>query len=35
VAQKLLDLGFSNVQALLGGYAAWQQAGLPTETSTP
>jgi rhodanese-related sulfurtransferase len=33
VAQKLIDLGYPNVQALLGGFAAWQQAGLPVESS--
>jgi rhodanese-related sulfurtransferase len=35
VAQKLMDQGFTNIGALLGGLAAWQQAGLPIETSTP
>jgi rhodanese-related sulfurtransferase len=35
VAQKLMDLGYGNVKALLGGFAAWQQAGLPTEASAP
>jgi rhodanese-related sulfurtransferase len=35
VAQKLMDRGFTNVFALLGGFAAWQQAGLPVDTSTP
>jgi rhodanese-related sulfurtransferase len=30
-----MDLGFTNVKALLGGFAAWQRAGLSLETSTP
>ena len=34
-AQQLLDLGYRDVQALLGGFAAWQQAGLPLESTTP
>jgi 3-mercaptopyruvate sulfurtransferase SseA len=29
------DLGFKDVYALLGGFGAWQQAGLPVETSAP
>jgi rhodanese-related sulfurtransferase len=35
VAQKLMDQGFTNVKALLGGFAAWQRANLPVETSSP
>jgi rhodanese-related sulfurtransferase len=31
VAQELISRGFANVKALLGGFAAWQQAGLPLE----
>jgi rhodanese-related sulfurtransferase len=34
VAQKLMDQGFTNVKALLGGYAAWQRDGLPVETAS-
>jgi 3-mercaptopyruvate sulfurtransferase SseA len=26
--------GLENVETLLGGYAAWQQAGLPVETGS-
>jgi rhodanese-related sulfurtransferase len=33
VAQQLMDKGFTNVGALLGGYAAWQRAGFAVETS--
>jgi rhodanese-related sulfurtransferase len=29
-----MDNGFNNVKALLGGYAAWQRAGLPIESSS-
>jgi 3-mercaptopyruvate sulfurtransferase SseA len=29
------DLGFKDVYVLLGGFGAWQQAGLPVEPSTP
>jgi rhodanese-related sulfurtransferase len=35
VAQQLFDLGLNNVKALLGGFAAWQQAGFPIEASSP
>jgi rhodanese-related sulfurtransferase len=28
-----MDQGFTNVKALLGGYAAWNAAGLPIESS--
>jgi rhodanese-related sulfurtransferase len=30
-----MDEGFTNVQALLGGFAAWERAGLPVEPSSP
>jgi rhodanese-related sulfurtransferase len=30
-----MDQGFDNVQALLGGFAAWQEAGLPVEEANP
>jgi rhodanese-related sulfurtransferase len=32
VAQQLLDSGYSNVAALLGGLHAWQEAGYPVES---
>lgn len=35
VAQTLRERGFVNVQALDGGYAAWTEAGLPTEPISP
>jgi len=28
-----MDQGFDNVLALQGGFAAWQQAGLPVESA--
>jgi rhodanese-related sulfurtransferase len=28
-----MDLGYTNVSALLGGLAAWQQTGYPVETA--
>jgi rhodanese-related sulfurtransferase len=31
VARELIAKGWKNVYALAGGYAAWVQAGLPTE----
>lgn len=31
IAQTLQERGYTNVRALEGGYAAWQDAGLPTE----
>jgi len=31
VANTLRERGFENVVALEGGYAAWKEAGLPTE----
>jgi len=30
-----MSRGFDNVLALSGGYAAWQRAGMPTETTVP
>jgi rhodanese-related sulfurtransferase len=30
-----MDLGFTNVEALLGGLGGWQQAGYPVATLTP
>jgi rhodanese-related sulfurtransferase len=30
-----MEQGFTNVKALLGGFAAWQQAGMPVESSMP
>jgi len=33
VAQNLLDKGYTNISALLGGLAAWQRAGYPVETA--
>jgi rhodanese-related sulfurtransferase len=35
VAQILISNGLSNAKALLGGFAAWQQAGLPIEQAAP
>ncbi|HET7813690.1 MAG TPA: rhodanese-like domain-containing protein [Candidatus Baltobacteraceae bacterium] len=31
IAQTLQERGYTNVRALEGGYAAWKDAGLPTE----
>jgi len=31
VARILMDKGFKNVKALLGGFSAWVEAGYPTE----
>ena len=31
IAQALRERGFTNAQALDGGYAAWKDAGLPLE----
>lgn len=28
----MMDAGYDNVFALLGGFAAWQQAGYPVES---
>jgi 3-mercaptopyruvate sulfurtransferase SseA len=33
--QELKNNGFPNAAALLGGYAAWQAAGQPTEIPEP
>ena len=33
-ASVLLDAGFSDVSDLLGGYGAWEAAGLPTSTGS-
>jgi rhodanese-related sulfurtransferase len=33
VAQQLINKGFTNVSALLGGFAAWQRAGFAVETA--
>lgn len=34
VAQTLREKGYTNAEALEGGYAAWQDAGLPVEPIT-
>jgi rhodanese-related sulfurtransferase len=34
VAQRLMELGFGDAQALLGGFSAWEEAGYPTEPKT-
>lgn len=34
VAQTLREKGYSNAEALEGGYAAWKEAGLPLEPIT-
>ena len=34
MAQLLIDNGIPNAKALLGGYAAWQRAEFPTETTS-
>lgn len=31
----LLNKGFTDVKALLGGFGAWVQANLPVEATTP
>jgi rhodanese-related sulfurtransferase len=31
VAQQLLDAGWTDARALLGGFDAWRQAGYPVE----
>jgi len=31
VARKLIQLGYGNVMALLGGYEAWKKEGYPLE----
>jgi 3-mercaptopyruvate sulfurtransferase SseA len=30
-----MSRGFTDVQVLLGGFAAWKEAGLPVETTAP
>lgn len=35
VAQHLIYNGFENVVNITGGFAAWQQAGLPVEKKNP
>jgi rhodanese-related sulfurtransferase len=35
VAAELKQQGFPNAKALLGGVAAWQQAGFPVITVKP
>lgn len=34
VAQALRDRGYTNAEALEGGYTAWKEAGLPLEPLT-
>lgn len=34
IAQTLRERGYARVEALQGGYAAWKEAGLPTEPLT-
>ena len=34
VAQTLREKGYSNAEALEGGYTAWKEAGLPLEPIT-
>ncbi len=34
VAQTLREKGYTNAEALEGGYAAWKEAGLPLEPIT-
>ncbi len=34
VARALADLGWSNIHPLVGGLAAWEHAGYPTEPKT-
>lgn len=34
VAQTLREKGYTNTEALEGGYAAWKEAGLPLEPIT-
>jgi rhodanese-related sulfurtransferase len=34
-AATLLDLGFTSVGDVIGGYAAWREAGLPTTAAPP
>jgi phage shock protein E len=32
VAENLQKMGYENVRSLAGGFRAWKEAGLPTET---
>ena len=34
-AATLVDLGFAHAGDVIGGYAAWQEAGLPTGSAPP
>jgi rhodanese-related sulfurtransferase len=34
VAQRIIDSGYTNVVALLGGLEGWSDAGYPTETGS-
>ncbi len=34
-ADTLVELGFTRAGDVIGGYAGWQEAGLPTTTSPP
>jgi rhodanese-related sulfurtransferase len=33
VAEKLQAMGFTRVEAFLGGFRAWDEAGYPVDTS--
>jgi rhodanese-related sulfurtransferase len=33
VAEKLQALGFTHVQAFMGGFRVWDEAGYPADTS--
>jgi 3-mercaptopyruvate sulfurtransferase SseA len=35
VARELRKAGWSNARALLGGWRAWQETGLPVEPKQP
>ena len=35
VAESLQKMGYQNVRSIAGGFRAWSDAGLPTETSRP
>jgi len=35
VVRELRRAGWSNARALVGGWAAWQKAGLPVEPKPP
>jgi len=34
VAARLIELGVTNVQTLLGGFGAWQSNGMAVESPT-